>query len=73
MAEFDHRNLSRREAGILRRLAEPELLRQQGMLSTVTLNDPPEPGQRERPFVRWSASIEALKSAISKLKRIEAS
>jgi hypothetical protein len=69
MAAFDHRNLSRQEAEILRRLAEALL--HEFELSPIDLNEPPEPGQRERPFVRRVQQTKTLKSAISKLKRIE--
>lgn len=69
--EFDNRNLTRREAGILRRLAEAELPRQLAKLQTLTMADPPEPGQRERPYVLWHESVQVLRRAISKLRRFE--
>lgn len=64
-------NLTRREARTLRRLAQVYLTHLEAKLKTLSIATPPEPGQRERPFVRCLWNIEDMKSAIKKLRRIE--
>ena len=71
MAEFDHRNLTRPQAAILRQLAQAyqEELRQR--LQGLSLATPVEPGQRERPYVRCLQAITTISGAIAKLRRME--
>jgi hypothetical protein len=63
-------SLTRREARILRRLAERYLLRLQELLPTQY--GLPKPGQRENfPWVDTRNEIDEVQSAITKLRRIE--
>jgi hypothetical protein len=71
MAEFDHRNLTRREAAILRQLAQAYLEELRQRLQGLSLATPAEPGQRERPYVRCRRAIETISGAIAKLRRME--
>jgi hypothetical protein len=64
-------NLSRWQARILRRLAESYLKQLEQQLPTLSPATPPEPGQRERPYVRCRLTIDQVKLAIKKLRRIE--
>ena len=63
--------ISRREARTLRRLAQVYLAHLERKLPTLSPATPPEPGQRERPYVRCRWDIDDMKSAIRKLRRIE--
>ena len=63
--------LTRRQARALRRLAEAHLPRLEAKLKTLSITTPPEPGQRERPFVLCLWAVEDMKVAIRKLRRIE--
>jgi hypothetical protein len=71
MAEFDHRNLSRPQAAILRQLAQAHLARLQQQLNGLSPSTPAEPGQREIPFVRCVQAIDIIKGAIAKLRQME--
>lgn len=71
MAEFDHRNLTRPQAAILRQLAEAHLARLQQQLEGLSLATPAEPGMRERPYVRCIQAIDTIWGAIAKLRRME--
>ena len=64
-------NISRRQARILRRLAEQYLEQLQRHLPTLSPATPPAPGDRERPYVLCRLTIDELKLAIKKLRRIE--
>jgi hypothetical protein len=64
-------SLTRRQARILRRLAEAYLAQLERQLPTLSPATPPEPGQRERPYVRCRLTIDDVKLAIKKLRRIE--
>lgn len=71
MAEFDHRNLTRPQAAILRQLAQAHLAQLRQQLNGLSPATPAEPGQRERPFVRCVQAIDTIKGAITKLRRME--
>jgi hypothetical protein len=64
-------SLSRRQARILRRLAEAYLAQLERQLPTLSPATPPEPGARERPYVLCRLTIDEVKIAIKKLRRIE--
>lgn len=64
-------SLTRRQARMLRRLAESYLTRLERQLPTLSPATPPEPGQRERPYVICRLTIDEIKAAIQKLRRIE--
>jgi hypothetical protein len=64
-------SLSRRQARILRRLAEAYLAQLERQLPTLSPATPPPPGQRERPYVVCRLTIDEMKLAIQKLRRIE--
>lgn len=64
-------NLTRREARTLRRLAQAYLAHQERRLPGLSIATPPEPGQRERPYVLCRWAIDDMKAAIRKLRRIE--
>jgi hypothetical protein len=71
MAEFDHRNLTRSQAAILRQLAEAHLAQLRQRLPGLSLAAPVEPGQREQPYVRCLRAIDTIKGAIAKLRQME--
>lgn len=63
--------LTRRQARTLRHLAQVYLASLERKLPSISLNAPPEPGQRERPYVLCRWAIDDMKHAIRKLRRIE--
>lgn len=64
-------SLTRRQARILRRLAETYLKQLERQLPTLSPATPPAPGNRERPYVICRLTIDEMKLAIQKLRRIE--